>query len=97
MELTSVITNVVGTTGRAISDALIAGERDPQVLAGVAVGRARKKTTDLVGIVDLVAGHDGISNLDSLPGVGRRAAEVVLAETGGDMTRFAAPKAPWNG
>ncbi|MFY1634803.1 IS110 family transposase [Solwaraspora sp. WMMB335] len=124
MKLTSVITNVVGTTGRAIIDALIAGERDPQVLAGLAVGRARKKTLDLVAaldgpftdhhgwmcrhyldqiehldrlvgqldqrIADLTAGHDDdIGNLDSLPGVGRRAAEVILAETGGDMTRFA--------
>ncbi|WJK33095.1 transposase [Solwaraspora sp. WMMA2065] len=124
MKLTSVITNVVGTTGRAIIDALIAGERDPQVLAGLAVGRARKKTLDLVAaldgtftdhhgwmcrhylaqiehldrlvgqldqrIADLTAGHDDdIDNLDSPPGVGRRAAEMILAETGGDMTRFA--------
>jgi transposase len=124
MKLTSVITNVVGTTGRAIIDALIAGERDPRVLAGLAVGWARKKTLDLVAaldgtftdhhgwmcrhyldqiehldrlvgqldqrVADLTAGHDDdIGNLDSLPGVGRRAAEVILAETGGDMTRFA--------
>lgn len=124
MKLTSVITNVIGVTGRAIVEALIVGERDPRVLADLAVGKARKKTTDLVNALDgtftdhhawmcrhyldqidhldrlvvrlderiaaLSADRDGdIANLDTLPGVGRRAAEVILAETGGDMAQFA--------
>jgi transposase len=29
--------------------------------------------------------------LDTIPGIGRRAAEVIIAETGADMTRFATP------
>jgi transposase len=33
--------------------------------------------------------HDNLNNLDAVPGVGRRAAEVILAETGGDMTQLA--------
>lgn len=45
MKLTGVITQLSGVTGRAILEALIAGERDPQVLAGLAVGRARRKTS----------------------------------------------------
>jgi transposase len=124
MKLTSVITNVVGVTGRAIVEALIGGERDPRTLADLAAGRARKKTADLVSALDgtftnhhawmcrhyldqighldrlitvlderittLTRNHDNdLDNLDTLPGVGRRAAEVILAETGGNMAQFA--------
>jgi len=45
-------------------------------------------------------GHDeDIERLDSIPGVGRTAAEVIIAETGGDMTVFATPAhlASWAG
>lgn len=32
---------------------------------------------------------DDLNNLDTIPGIGRRAAEIILAETGGDMAQFA--------
>jgi transposase len=32
-----------------------------------------------------------LRHLDSIPGVGARTAEVIIAETGGDMTRFPSP------
>ncbi|HEV2343238.1 MAG TPA: IS110 family transposase [Actinocrinis sp.] len=41
-------------------------------------------------IAALVREHDqDIARLDSIPGIGRAAAEVIIAETGGDMTAFA--------
>jgi transposase len=40
-----------------------------------------------------------IARLVTIPGVGQRTAEVIVAETGGDMTRFATPArlAAWSG
>lgn len=43
IKLASVATDVLGVSGRAMLDALIAGERDPQVLAELAKGRLRNK------------------------------------------------------
>ncbi len=43
----SVVTDLHGVTGRDIMDHLIAGERDPKKLAGLARGRARRKTGEL--------------------------------------------------
>ncbi|MFI6163460.1 transposase [Micromonospora haikouensis] len=51
-------------------------------------------------IATLSADHDDdIANLDTLPGVGRRAAEVIIAKTGGDMAQFvtAGYLASWTG
>jgi transposase len=51
-------------------------------------------------IATLMSGHDqDIENLDTIPGVGRRAAEIIIAETGGDMAPFAsaANLASWIG
>jgi transposase len=136
MKLTSVISDVQGVTGRAILTALIAGQRDPHLLADLAVGAARKKIpalvdaldgtftdhhafmcrhyldqighlNDLITVLDtriatLVDDHDhgpDLDNLDTIPGIGRRAAEVIIAETGGDMATFAtaAHLASWIG
>ena len=41
------ITDLHGITGRDIMDHLIAGERDPRVLAQLARGRARSKIAEL--------------------------------------------------
>lgn len=42
-------------------------------------------------IARLMDDHDqDLRNLDTIPGIGRRAAEIVIAETGGDMAPFAA-------
>ena len=126
MKLTSVLSNVVGVSGRKILTALIDGQRDPNVLADLAVGTARKKISQLITALDgtftehhafmcrhylaqidhlgelistldariaaIVAGlnrDNDIENLDTIPGIGRTAAEIIIAETGGDMTHFA--------
>ena len=47
-KLSGVLTDMHGVTGRDIMDHLIAGERDPKVLAGLARGRARVKMRQLV-------------------------------------------------
>jgi len=43
IKLASVATDVTGVSGRAILEALLAGQTDPQVLAELAQGRLRKK------------------------------------------------------
>ncbi|RZB14787.1 IS110 family transposase [Streptomyces sp. F001] len=123
MKLTSVLTDVTGVSGRAILEALIAGERDPGQLAGLAVGKARAKIPALIEALDgeftdhhafmvrhyldeidrfksavtafdariaglLAEREHELDLLDSIPGIGRMAAEIILAETGGDMNQF---------
>ena len=48
IKLSTVATDIFGVSGRAMLDALIAGERDPDVLAELAKGRLRKKRDRLV-------------------------------------------------
>ena len=47
LKLGSVLSDVLGRSGRAMLDAIVAGESDPQRLADLALGNARKKTTEL--------------------------------------------------
>src|SRR5215218_693042 len=47
IKLGSVATDVLGVSGRAMLKALVAGERDPQVLAELAKGKLRKKLPQL--------------------------------------------------
>src|SRR5260370_930976 len=107
-------------------EALIAGQRDPAVLARLARGVMRKKIPELemacdgrfteshaqmcrlhldaydhlgaqVADLDLLVAEAAapfarlIARLVTIPGVGQRTAEVIVAETGGDMTRFPTP------
>ena len=123
VKLGSVVSNIMGVTGRAILEAMIGGEDDPKVLAELARGRLRGKRRELVEVVPglLVDHHrfvlrrhleliDELSRqiekmdmrimevtrsfeaalelLESIPGVGQRAAEAILAETGDDMSKF---------
>ncbi|MFE0178212.1 IS110 family transposase [Streptomyces sp. NPDC059002] len=123
IKLTSVLTDVTGVSGRAILEALIAGERSPEHLADLAVGKARAKIPALAEALDgdftdhhafmvrhyldqidrsraVVSAFDAriaqalsgrgedLDLLDTIPGVGRMAAEIILAETGGDMSQF---------
>jgi transposase len=134
VKLESVVTDVTGKAARAMIEALIAGERDPEVLADMALTRMRPKIPELrqalLGRFDshhaaLARIHlDHIDTLDasiarldeevnrlmapfdepatrllSIPGVGKRTAEVVVAEIGVDMSRFptAAHLASWAG
>src|SRR5215207_973612 len=119
----SVAADVLGVSGRAMLGALVAGERDPQVLAELAKGKLRKKLPQLRQalrgrfgehhglLVGLALGHlehlEGASaaldgrideviapfavardRLDTITGVGKRAAECIIAEIGVDMTVF---------
>lgn len=134
VKLESVVTDVTGKSARAMIEALIAGERDPAVLADMALTRMRPKIGELqkalVGRFDehhallarmhldhidelaaMVERLDGevdklmapfceaATRLLSIPGVGKRTAEVVVAEIGVDMSRFptAAHLASWAG
>jgi transposase len=142
IKLGSVAAEVLGVSGRAMLAALVAGERDPDVLAQLAKGLLRKKLPELrqalrgrfgdhhallirlcldhlthlegaIGQLDeridnLLAEHTSEAGvpfaqardrLDTITGVGKRAAECILAEIGTDMTRFptAAHLASWAG
>jgi transposase len=48
IKLSTVASNILGVSGRAMLEALIAGERDPELLAGLARGRLRLKHAALV-------------------------------------------------
>jgi transposase len=146
IKLSSVVTDVMGVSAKAMLKELAAGATDPQTLAGLAKGRLRTKMKDLeaalVGTVDehhrfLLAqqlGHidfldeqidvlsqqisqqlaqmippstdddasgssetqssealswsTAVELLDTIPGVDRRTAEIILAEIGLDMNQF---------
>jgi transposase len=134
IKLDSVAADVLGVSGRAMLGALVAGERDPQVLAELAQGKLRKKLPQLrqalrgrfgdhhallVGLaldhlehleaaiarldarVDEVIAPFAVARdrLDTITGVGKRAAEVIIAEIGVDMSVFptAGHLASWAG
>lgn len=134
IKLGVVASHVLGVSGRAMIEALIRGERDPETLADLAKGRLRAKIEELIKALDgrfnqhhalMLRMHlDHIDYLDekidqldqqidevmvpfaekrdrlcTIPGVGQRVANVIIAETGGDMTRFPSPEhlASWAG
>jgi transposase len=134
IKIDSVASSLNTASARDMIEALIAGERDPAVLAALARGVMRKKIPELQMACDgrFTAAHaqmcrlhldahdhltDQIATLDDLvaaaaapfervitrlvtiPGIGQRTAEVIVAETGGDMSRFAtsARLAAWAG
>jgi len=123
VKLTSVLTDVMGVSGRAMLLALVQGTTDPGVLADLARGRLRKKLPELTRalagrfrrhhaflVEQILAKIDYLdeaverlnaelderlrpfepvlTHLDTIPGVKRTVAISILAETGGDMTRF---------
>jgi transposase len=134
IKLDSVAADVLGVSGRAMLTALVAGERDPQVLAELAKGRLRAKLPQLrqalrdrfgahhallirlamahleqleASIAELDTHIDRVlapfaaarDRLDTITGVGKRAAETIVAEIGTDMTVFptAGHLASWAG
>ena len=142
IKLDSVASDVLGVSGRAMLQALVAGERGPDVLAELAKGVLRKKIPELrqalrgrfrdhhalliglcldhtahleAAIAKLDAQVDAVfaantsqagvpferarDRLDTIPGVGKRAAETIIAEIGVDMSRLptAAHLASWAG
>jgi transposase len=134
IKLASVASEVLGKSGRAMVEGLIAGETDGAVLAELAKGQLRQKRAALAqALTGRLAAHQRflltqqlahidfldaqiaqvsaevaerlrpfeaeIARLDTIPGVGRWTAEVILAEIGTDLTRFpdAAHLASWAG
>jgi transposase len=134
IKLSSVASDMLGVSGRAMLAGLVEGTRDPAVLAELAKGQLRKKLPQLrEALAGRFHGHhallvgellahveyleDAIERLsqeverrlapfaaelallDTIPGVDRRAAEVILAEIGADMTRFPTARhlASWAG
>jgi len=61
LKLSPALTDLHGVTGRDIMNHLIAGERDPKVLARLARGKARRKISELAAALDgaefFTAGH----------------------------------------
>jgi transposase len=123
IKLSVVASDIFGVSGRQMLAALIAGERNPKVLAQLARGRMRAKLsvleeaftgffTDHHGflLAKMLARVDALDadiaeldrkleeliipfaqaadRLDEITGVGRTAAQVILAEIGTDMARF---------
>jgi transposase len=126
VKITSVASTVWSKSARRMIEALIAGERDPTVLAELALGKMRPKIGQLTEALaanwrphhSLVAGQiiahidhldasidalsveigrrcdpfgELITRMCEVPGVSRTVAEIVIAETGADMTRFPTP------
>jgi len=156
IKLSSVATDILGRSGRAMLDALVAGNTDAAALAQLAKGRMRTKIAELEraltgrfgahqrflvarqlahidaldaliaevsdeiarrlqdlaprpappdasdGVLDeapLPSAEEAIARLETIPGVGRRTAEVLIAELGLDLRRFptAGHLASWAG
>ena len=123
IKLSVVASDIFGVSGRAMLAALVAGERNPKVLAQLARGRMRAKLSVLEEaftgfftdhhaflLARMLARVDALDSdiaeldrkleeliapfaaavdrLDEVTGVGRVAAQLILAEVGTDMARF---------
>lgn len=134
IKLSSVATDILGKSGRAMIEAIIVGEQDPQVLSELAKRRLKNKKAELQrALKGLIGTHQklmlktqlqhidflnaqieeldeeirkrmlpfdvDLELLDTIPGVGRRTAEQVLAEIGTNMDQFpsAAHLCSWAG
>jgi transposase len=134
VKLATVATDVMGTSWRAMMEALIAGVKDPEAMAEMARTSLRRKLpqlrkaltvrfedhhafmltrilahidsvdADIEALSDRIEGEIApfereIELLCTIPGVGRRSAQVIVAEIGPDMTQFpsAAHLASWAG
>ncbi len=134
IKLSAVASDICGVSGRAMLEALIAGEDDPVVLADLAKRRLRSKIPELTEAMtgrfrehhsflarlhlNLIDNHtQAIDELTqrievvvepfrrlrelivTIPGISTTVADVVIAETGADMSRFptAGHLASWAG
>jgi transposase len=134
IKLSSVATDITGVSGRAMLEAMIAGQSDPAALADLAKRRLRSKipalTEALTGRfsehhvflarvhLNLIDRHTAAIEeitgrievviepfqgfralITTIPGIGTVSADVIVAETGADMSRFptAGHLASWAG
>jgi transposase len=134
IKLSAVASDILGVSGRAMLEALIAGDRDAVGLAELAKRRLRSKIPELTEALngrftehhvflarvhlDLIDRHtaaihkltarievmiepfQGFRDLIcTIPGISTLTADVIIAETGADMTRFPTAKhlASWAG
>jgi len=134
IKLSSVASDVLGKSGRAMIEAIIAGEEDPVILSELAQRRLKNKKLELQrALKGLIGPHqklvlktqlrhidflteeikrldeevkermlpfdEDLELLDTIPGVGRRTAEQIIAEIGTDMNQFpsAAHLCSWAG
>jgi transposase len=134
VKLSSVASEVHGVSARIMLDALVAGERDPVVLADMAKGRLRNKIPQLTealtgrfsehhaflvqiqldlidqrakAIDEITARIEVVMApfrhardlISTIPGISTRVADVIIAETGADMSQFptAGHLASWAG
>jgi len=134
IKLDCVASDILGVSGRAMLDALVAGTTDPVVLAELAKGRLRAKIPALrealegrfdalhsllIGAIlahldfldeqidslsdaieeQLVPFAPAVELLCTVPGIGQRTAQNILAEIGTDMTVFPTARhlASWAG
>jgi len=134
IKLSSVATDILGKSSRAMIEALIAGEEDPVILSELAQRRLKNKKAELQkALKGLIGTHqklmlknqlqhidfldskiseldeeikkrmlpfeEYLELLDTIPGVGRRTAEQILAEIGINMDQFpsAAHLCSWAG
>jgi transposase len=95
LKLGSVLSDVLGKSGRAILQAIIAGESNPEKLADLAYGNAKRKRAELIeALRGRVRPHhqapiqDLPRLLTTMPGVSDVTAQVMVAEIGVDMERF---------
>ena len=134
IKLSSVATDVLGVSGRAMLDAIVAGQTDSAVMAELAKGRLRDKRDQLEQALHgrVLAHHrfilsellcqidsldetiarfnaeieaactpfeEAVVHLDTIPGVARATAELIVSEIGTDMSRFPSAQhlAAWAG
>jgi transposase len=123
IKLSSVATDIMGVSGRAMLKSIINGVDDPETLAKLAKGRMKLKYNQLVSALrGLIGNHQKmmlstqlrhiefldseiarldaeikermrpfepiLELLDTIPGIGRRTAEQIIAEIGVNMERF---------
>jgi transposase len=123
IKLASVATDVMGVSGRAMLEAIVAGNASPEQMAELAKGRMRDKREQLAKalqgrvkahhrfvLTELLCQIDSLEEtiarfdqeieaycrpfeeavvlLDTIPGVARETAEIIVAEIGTDMSRF---------
>ena len=134
IKLSGIVTHLTGMSSRAMLDALVAGERDPNVLAALARGKLKPKIPELVEALTgrfgehptfltrlylkQIDAHTAMveeltakieesmkpfrvarEHLVTIPGVSTLVADVIIAETGGNMDVFqtAGHLASWAG